>query len=118
MLHYMLGQPRDKEKARKNPFMYAVSGVPALFRSMYEMGSQKENLIVCAAGGSEILDDKVGFSIGMKNRTILRKMFWKNGIVLHAEDTGGSAARHMLLDLETGRVNLRIKNQEVELWRP
>jgi chemotaxis protein CheD len=118
MLHYMLAQPRDKEKARQNPHMYAVSGVPALFRSMYEMGCVKEKLIVCAAGASEILDDQAGFSIGKRNRTILRKLFWKNGIVLHAEDTGGSVARHMTLDLETGRVALRIKNEEIELWRP
>lgn len=118
MLHYMLGQPRDKEKALKNPHMYAVSGVPALFRTMYELGSKKDNLIVCAAGASEILDDQAGFSIGKKNRTILRKLFWKNGIVLHAEDTGGNVARHMSLDLATGAVTLRIKNEEVELWRP
>lgn len=117
MLHYMLGQPYDSEKARKNPNMYAVSGVPSLFRGMYEMGCKKGNLIVCAAGASEILDDQAGFSIGKKNRTILRKLFWKNGIVLHAEDTGGCVARHMALDLETGRVTLSIKSKERVLWQ-
>lgn len=116
MLHYMLAQPSDKEKARQNPPMYALSGVPALFRAIYELGGEKDRLIVCAAGGAEILDDQAGFSIGKRNHTILRKLFWKNGIVLHGEDCGGSAARHMSLDLETGKVTVTIKSEEKTLW--
>lgn len=117
MLHYMLAQPNDRAKAEKSPYMYAVSGVPALFREVYRMGGTKERLIVCAAGGSEILDDKVGFGIGKRNHTILRKLFWKNGIVLHAEDTGGTCARHLTLDLATGSVTVRIKNEDRILWQ-
>ena len=118
MLHYMLAAPKDKEKARQKPAMYAVSGIPLLFREAYELGAAKERLIVCAAGASEILDDRAGFSIGKRNRTMLRKLFWKNGIVLHAEDTGGNVARHMTLDLATGQVTVRIKSEETVLWRP
>ena len=116
MLHYMLATPREKEKARKNPYMYALSGIPALFRSVYEIGGQKERLVVCAAGGAEILDDQAGFSIGKRNHTILRKLFWKNGIVLHGEDCGGHVARHMSLDLQTGTVTVTIKSEDKLIW--
>ena len=118
MLHYMLAQARDKDEAAAKPAMYAVSGIPALFRSAYELGAKQERLVVCAAGASEILDDRTGFSIGKRNRSMLRKLFWKNGIVLHAEDTGGRVARQITLDLDTGRVTVRIKSEEAVLWQP
>ena len=97
--------------------MYAVAGVPALFDAVSELGAKTGRLVVCAAGGSEILCDQGGFSIGQRNRTMLRKLFWKNGIALHAEDCGGSVSRHMALDLETGRVTVHIKNEESVLWQ-
>lgn len=116
MLHYMLAQSSDRAKAERSPFMYATSGIPALFREVYRLGGTKERLIVCAAGGSEILDDKVGFGIGKRNHTMMRKLFWKNGIAIHAEDTGGCHARHLTLDLETGTVSIRIKSEDRILW--
>lgn len=118
MLHYMLAQPAERSRAERSPHMFAISGVPALFRQIYELGGRKERLIVTAAGGAEIIDDQAGFSIGKRNRTILRKLFWKNGIVLHAEETGGNCARHMVLSLETGIVTIRTGGKEKELWRP
>lgn len=117
MLHYMLAQPSDRAKAERAPYMYGVSGVPALFREVYALGGEKSRLIVCAAGASEILDDKVGFGIGKRNHTVLRKLFWKNGIALHGEDIGGSVARHLTLDLATGTVKVRIKNEDRILWQ-
>ena len=116
LLHYMLGQPREKEIARANPFMYALSGVPALFQAVCELGGEKERLIVCAAGGAEFLDEQEEFSIGKRNHTVLRKLFWNNGIVLHGEDCGGHAARNMTLDLGTGNVTISIKGKESLLW--
>ena len=38
--------------------------------------------------------------------------------VVHAEDTGGRVARQMTLDLDTGRVTVRIKSEEAVLWQP
>jgi chemotaxis protein CheD len=116
MLHYMLAQPRDREKAAQNPYMYALSGIPALFRTIYELGVDRKRLIVCAAGGAVILDDQAGFSIGKRNHTILRKLFWKNGIVLHGEDCGGNVARHMYLDMKTGVVTVTIRGEEKAIW--
>lgn len=117
MLHYMLAQPADRGRAERSPFMYAVSGVPALFRQIYELGGDKSRLMVTVAGGAEIIDDKVGFSIGKRNHNILRKLFWKNGIAVQAEDVGGNHARHMMLDLETGKVTIRTGPKETILWQ-
>lgn len=117
LLHYMLATPRERAKAEQARAMYAVSGVPALFREAYALGAVKERLIVCVAGGAEILADTVGFDIGKRNRAILRRLFCKNGIAMHAEDVGGSHARHLTLDLETGTVTVRINNANHTLWQ-
>lgn len=119
MLHFMLPQPGDQSEPKDlKPFMYASTGIPLLFRKLTEAGARKERLLVCAAGGAEIINDAGVFAIGKRNRTILRKIFWKDGTVVVAEDTGGTQARTMLLNLVTGEVKVRSKDRECVLWAP
>lgn len=117
MLHLMLPQASlSPEKALRCPCMFADSGVPLLFARAYELGARKERMIVCAAGGAEILADEGHFKIGSRNRTMLRKLFWKNNVLIAAEDTGGSHSRTMSLCLADGRVTVKNKNEERTLW--
>lgn len=51
--------------------------MPRLFKAVYDLGGKKERLVVCAAGGAEVMGDDGHFKIGSRNRTILRKLFWK-----------------------------------------
>jgi chemotaxis protein CheD len=119
MLHFMLPQPgREKNRADLNPYMFGSTGIPSLFKQCYALGAVKERLIVCAAGGAEVMTHGKSFAIGERNRTIMRKIFWKNNIVLAAEDTGGNDARTMVINLETGKVTLRVRGKEVVLWQP
>ena len=42
MLHYMLPNSAiDVVKAKSNPFMFADTGIPALFKKIYELGAEK-----------------------------------------------------------------------------
>lgn len=117
MLHFMLPQSsQSPEKAKKSPYMFADAGIPLLFTKAYELGAQKERLIVCAAGGSEILDDGGHFKIGTRNRTMLRKLFWKNSVLLSAEDTGGTHSRTMMLHLSDGTTTVKSKSEERTIW--
>ena len=117
LLHYMLSKPFSPDHADgKPPAMFATRSIPLLFHKAYELGAQKERLVVCAAGAAEFLNDEAGFQIGKRNRTMMRKLFWKNNIVLAAEDTGGNEARTMSLDMSTGTVTIRSKNREFILW--
>lgn len=117
LLHYMLPSSAiDEEKAERNPCMFADSGVPLLFNKAYELGAVKERLIVCAAGGAEILNDDGHFRIGARNRAMLGKLFSKNNVVLSADDTGGSVARTLAICLADGRVTVRQHNAERVLW--
>jgi chemotaxis protein CheD len=119
LLHYMLPQPTETgEPPLAKPYMYATTGIPLLFRRLQELGARKERLVVCAAGGAEILEGGSMFAIGRRNHTMLRKIFWKDGIALAAEDIGGNQARTMSLLLATGEVRIRTRGAERVLWRP
>ncbi len=117
MLHFMLPHAKTNEaKAADKPGMFGDVGIPLLFRSMYDLGAKKDRLIVCAAGGAEVMEDNGQFRIGTRNRTILRKLFWKNNVLLAAEDTGGTMSRTMTMNLADGTVTIRSKGKETTIW--
>lgn len=116
MLHYMLPESSlSPEKAKTNPAMFADTGIPTLFRAAYALGAHKKSIIVKIAGGSQLLDDNGTFNIGKRNYIMLRKIFWKNGVLIEAEDVGGSLSRTVRLDVGTGRFTIKSRGQEIEL---
>ena len=116
MLHYMLPEAAlDPEKAKKNPFMFADTGIPQLFKESYRLGAKKENLIVKAAGGAQILDESGFFNIGKRNYLAMRKLFWRNNVMVAAEHVGGNVNRTLRLHMDTGRVMMKIQGEtEIE----
>ncbi len=116
MIHYMLPDSSiSAEKAKANPAMFADTGIPQLFRAAYKLGAVKKRMTVKAVGGSQLLDDNGTFNIGKRNYVMLRKIFWKNGILIDAEDVGGSKSRTLRLNVGTGRVTITSRQKETEL---
>jgi chemotaxis protein CheD len=116
MIHVMLPLSKiSPEKAAANPAMFADTGIPAMFKALYEMGSRKENLVVKLIGGAGIYDDGGAFAIGERNVVMARKMFWKNGILLAGEDTGGAKSRTVRLHVGNGTVIVRTPTEEAVL---
>ncbi len=116
MLHYMLPDSSiSPDKVNTHPDMFADTGIPRLFRAAYELGAAKKNLNVKIAGGSQLLDDQGAFNIGKRNYVMLRKLFWKNGVLIDAEHIGGSLSRTLRLHIDTGRVTVTSRGQETEL---
>jgi len=108
LLHYMLPDSTlDSQKAQGQPAMFADTGIPLLFKSCYRLGAEKKRLIVKVAGGASILNDTKFFRIGQKNITAMRKIFWKNNVMIEAEDTGLNHNRTMSLELATGKVMIK-----------
>jgi len=68
------------------------------------------------AGGANV-QNAAGdrFKIGKRNYTMLKKLFWKNSILIDAEDVGGTVARTMHLEIGTGRVWLSTAGVQKEL---
>ena len=116
MIHCMLPLSKiDPQKAQKSPAMFVDTGVPALFKAAYRLGAQKDRIIVKVAGGSSILDEKGMFRIGERNYAVLRKMLWKNNILIAGEDIGGTNSRTVYLEIGTGRVFIKSCGNETEL---
>ena len=105
LLHAMLPQARiNPEKAHENPLMFVDTGIPKLFESVYALGGEKRRLIVKAAGCAGPLKSGEMFKIGQRNYTVLKKMLWKNDILLVSESVGGTTSRTVHFDLSTGKV--------------
>jgi chemotaxis protein CheD len=119
LLHFMLPESgMDRAKAQENPFMFADTGIPLLFHSAYELGAEKRRLVVTAAGGAQMMDQNGVFNIGKRNYLTMRKIFWKAGVMVHAEDVGGMASRTVRLEVASGRVGLRGAGEEERDLRP
>lgn len=53
------------------------------------------------------MDENGVFNIGKRNHLALRKILWKAGVIVHAEDVGGSTSRTVRLEVATGRFFVR-----------
>jgi chemotaxis protein CheD len=116
LLHAMLPLSSiNPQKAADNPAMFVDTGVPRLFMALYERGAQKNRLVVKAAGCGNPLSKNEIFKIGERNYTILKKLLWKNNILLESEDVGGTASRTIHFELSTGQVVISSNGQKKPL---
>ncbi|MCX7013066.1 MAG: chemotaxis protein CheD, partial [Candidatus Sumerlaeota bacterium] len=91
------------------------TGVPALLQALVNLGAERRRLIAVAAGAGKPLDPSGVFKIGERNYTVLRKVLWKNDILIAKEDMGGAAPRTMTLYLADGRTTIRSRGVEVTM---
>lgn len=118
LLHVMLPDSTiNATKAETSPFMFIDTGVPLFFRQLYAAGAAKQRLVVKVAGGAAMgpAGDQDRLAIGKRNHVMLRKLFWKNGVLIAAEDVGGSAPRTLYLEVGSGRVWIHSAGREWEI---
>ena len=108
MIHCMLPLSKvDKEKAKIRPYMFVDTGMQLMLGSLYEKGLRKARAVINVAGGSQVLDSQGVFKIGERNFTVLRKILWKNGLLMNAQEVGGNKSRTVSLDVGTGRFTIK-----------
>jgi len=116
MIHCMLPLSKvDPVKAETHPFMFVDCGVIRLLTMLFDQGLVRSRAIVKIAGCSQILDKGNLFRIGERNHTVLRKVLWKNGLMIKGEQIGGNASRTMRLEIATGRCTIKSGGVEYEL---
>lgn len=119
MLHVMLPTGTiDPAKMQDKPAMFVDSGVPLLFKECYKLGAKKERMQVKVAGGAHqgAREEDDRFQIGKRNMIALRKLLWKNNVLVHAHETGGvQTSRTMWVDVTSGDVTLKINGTESKL---
>ena len=118
ILHAMLpSASTEKDRPDFNPAKFVDSGVTTLFREAYKMGAAKERIVVKVAGGASVANSggQDSFQIGKRNIIAMKKLFWKNGVLLKGEDLGGHISRTMTLDLASGEVRIKSNGRETIL---
>lgn len=114
MLHFMLPESElDPAKADRNPSMFADTGIPLLFKSAYALGAKKQRMKVIVVGGSQVLDQQGFFNIGKRNHMAVRKIFWKNNVMVDYEDVGGNGNRTLKLAIRDGKAWVKVSGQGV-----
>jgi chemotaxis protein CheD len=116
LLHAMLPLSKiNQQKAAAKPFMFVDTGVPAMFKALYKLGGQKEKMIVKAAGCGNPIGKNEMFKIGERNYTVLKKLLWKNDILLESKEIGGIKSRTVHFDLSTGQILISSNGQQWQL---
>ena len=115
LLHYLLPESKlSPEKAIKNPYMFADTGIPALFKAAYALGAKKQRMKVVVVGGSQIMDQAGFFNIGKRNDIAVRKMFHKNNVLIDYRDVGGVVNRTIKLEVKNGDTWIKVSGQGVK----
>ena len=60
------------------------------------------------------MDEQGRFNIGKRNYTAVRKIFWRNNVLVDVEDVGGSVNRTVGIEVESGRVWLKTNTKEMK----
>lgn len=116
LLHAMMPlSTSNPEKAAANAAMYADTGASALLNEMFRAGATRANLVAKVAGAASQIDQGQMFRIGQRNHAVIRKVLWKNGILIAAEDVGGSMSRTVYLEVGSGRTHVKSEGTLREL---
>ena len=111
LLHVMLPSSTvDAARAAQVPAMFVDTGVPVLFKECYRRGALKERLVVRVVGGARQAEreEDDAFQIGKRNLLALRKLLWRNNVLVRAEEVGGArVSRTVYLDAATGALRVR-----------
>lgn len=116
MLHAMMPTAKSNpERASETPGMYTDAGASALLQAMFDRGATRATLVAKVVGAATHVDNDQLFRIGERNYAVLRKVLWKNGVLIAAEDVGGSISRTVYLDVSTGTTRVRSNGSINEL---
>ena len=116
LLHYQLpASSIDPERAKREPFMFADTGIAMLISRLAKLGANIKRLKIKIAGGASMEAGPHGFDIGKRNYLAVRKILWQHGLLIDSEDIGGISPRNMYFDIENGQVLLRFGLLEKKL---
>ena len=111
LLHFMLPDSGlSRERALRNPFLFAGTGIPLLFRRVYNLGGEKERIVCKLAGASNVLDPDNHLNIGERNHLAAREILSKNNVTIHGEHVGGHSGMTLAMFMDAGRVMVTLPN--------
>ncbi|MCK4751914.1 MAG: chemotaxis protein CheD [Planctomycetes bacterium] len=108
LFHYQLPDSKlNPEKAERNPFMFADTGLKIMIDEMISMGAQKGLIHTKIVGGATIRTAPSSCDIGKRNYLAIRKLLWRHGMFIDIEDIGGNSPRSLYMNMESGTITIR-----------
>ncbi len=108
LLHILL--PVRLSESDTNVYKYADPGIQQTIQKLTAFGMVKSRTVVKIAGGAKMfeLSGKSDFgNIGQRNIATVKQILVSQGLRVAAEDTGGTCARTMVLNVANGAVSIR-----------
>ena len=103
--HYML--PLWNGEGLASP-KYGNIAIEKLLDKMYQLGSDKKNLVAKVFGGKEAEDETVSvFNIGKRNFELALEKLKKEEIKIVSQSIGGQFGRKLLYSTDTGEVLMK-----------
>jgi chemotaxis protein CheD len=112
ILHLMLPDSSiSKDKAAKQPAMFADTGLPLLFKSLLGVRADINRVRLFLAGGASVLNGADPFKIGARNCTAVLQYLKTAGYSIAGQDLGGNVNRTVHLQISTGQVTLKLPDR-------
>jgi chemotaxis protein CheD len=108
ILHLMLPDSSiSPEKAAGQPAMFANTGLPLLFKSLYGIKAERARLRLFIAGGASVLAGKDTFRIGERNTRATMDYLSLQGFTFTNPAVGGTINRTIHLEIGSGSMNMK-----------
>ncbi len=115
LLHAMLPDSSiNPDKANQQPGMFVDTGLPTLFRALYQLRADKRRIQICVVGGARLMDDSGFFNIGERNLASVQAILAKHNLTIQATQVGGLVSRTVFLHVDSGDVRLKASGQSGE----
>lgn len=106
----------DEKRAVANPFLFADTAIPMLFRRPYKLGATKNGIVCHVVGGADVIDPDDIFSLGRHNHEKALEVLEANGVAVKGRHLGGTEGYSMCLNSATGKVVVTFQDdKEIEL---
>jgi chemotaxis protein CheD len=112
ILHLMLPDSTiSPDKATKQPAMFADTGLPMLFKALIGVRADRSRTRLFIAGGASVLNGADPFKIGERNSTAVQNYLRNNGFSIVGQDLGGNVNRTVHLEINTGKVSMKMPDR-------
>jgi chemotaxis protein CheD len=113
LLHFLLPESRiNPQRALANPYIFADTGIPMLFRRAYKLGAVKERILTRLVGGCNVMDPENSFNIGYRNQLVAQEVLERNDVKIAGKYLGGLEGMTVSLNLESGVVLVGLPSGE------
>lgn len=115
LLHVILPDSSSSPaKARRQPGMFADTGLPALFAALAGVRADRSRLRLFIAGGASPLAGPDTFKIGERNLAAVIRLLDAGGCHLFSCQVGGTINRTLHLNIGTGQLAIKLPDRTME----